>query len=62
MADLQLQLTAEEQKYLRELLENVLKETEVEEHRTRKPSFREYVIQKERLIRQVLAKLPPPAA
>lgn len=57
MAELQLTLTAEERTYLVGLLEQVLKEVQVEEHRTRTPSFREYINHQEELIRQVLGKL-----
>ncbi|HEX4591396.1 MAG TPA: hypothetical protein VH120_15785 [Gemmataceae bacterium] len=56
MADTQLTLTANERDQLVELLQEVLKETRVEEHRTRAPSFREIVLQKERAIASVLGK------
>ena len=61
MADTQLTLTAEEREYLVSLLENVLKETRVEEHRTRTPSFREHVLHREELIASLLGKLGKPA-
>ena len=60
MAEHQMTLTAEEHEFLRELLEGVLKETRVEEHRTRKLSYREYVVHKEELINGLLNKLRQP--
>ena len=63
MAELQLALTAEEREYLVGLLENVLKEKRVEEHRTRTPTYREDVLRQENLIVAVLSKLgKPPVA
>jgi len=61
MADNPITLTAEEQDQLADLLQEVLKETRVEEHRTRSPSFREVVLKKEQLIASVLRKLGKPA-
>ena len=61
MGELQLTLTAEEREYLVNLLETVLKDTRVEEHRTRTPSYREFVLRQEELINQVLSKLQQPA-
>jgi hypothetical protein len=61
MNELQLTLTAEERKYLVDLLEVTLKETQVEEHRTRTPSYRQHVLQQEGLIVQLLNKLRPSA-
>jgi hypothetical protein len=57
MADLQLTLTDPERQYLVNLLETVLKDTQIEEHRTRKPSYREFVLQQETLIDRLLDKL-----
>ena len=57
MAEQQLTLTVEEHEFLRGLLEETLKDTRVEEHRTRKPSYREYVLHKEDLIVGLLNKL-----
>ena len=57
MADVQLTLTAEERECLVGLLEAALKETRVEEHRTRTPSYREHVVRQEDLIAAVLRKL-----
>jgi len=57
MTETQVRLAAEEQTFLTELLERTLKSTLVEEHRTRKPSYREAVIRQERLIAGILEKL-----
>jgi hypothetical protein len=38
MPDIQISLTSEEREWLQGLLETFLKETQVEEHRTRTPS------------------------
>jgi len=62
MAELQLTLTAEERDYLAGLLETVLKDTRVEEHRTRTPSYREHIIHKEDVIVALLSKLGKPVA
>ena len=61
MADLQVAFTAEERKFLSDLLEEILKERRIEEHRTRKPSYREHVIHDEALISSVLRKVKPSA-
>jgi hypothetical protein len=57
MPELQVQLTEEEHAFLVGLLEVTLKDTRIEEHRTRKPSYREYILHKEDLIAAVLGKL-----
>jgi hypothetical protein len=58
MAELQLPLSAEEHQYLVELLEEKLKETEIEEHRTDSPRYREkVVVRQERVIESLLNKL-----
>ena len=57
MADIQVTLTAEESQCLQELLERVLKDIKVEEHRTRAPAYRENVIRQEELIQKVLNKV-----
>jgi hypothetical protein len=57
MADLQCTFTKEETDHLVEVLEAQLKETRVEEHRTRTPSYREAVLRNEELLASVLAKL-----
>jgi hypothetical protein len=61
MAELQLTLTAEEREYLANMLEMMLKEKRVEEHRTRTLTYRQYVVHEEDLIRSVLGKLGRPA-
>jgi hypothetical protein len=57
MAEHQLTLTAEERQYLQELLEITLKETQIEEHRTRKPTYRKEVLRREDLTQALLTKL-----
>jgi len=57
MADTSLSLIAEERSYLIQLLETTLKNHRVEEHRTRTPTYREQILQEEKLIEQMLAKL-----
>jgi hypothetical protein len=57
MTELQMTITAEERQYLVGLLEGILKETLVEEHRTRTPIYREDVLQQEQLIQELLNKL-----
>jgi hypothetical protein len=61
MAELHLTLTAEEIRFLAELLELVLKDTRIEEHRTRTPSYREHVIRQKDLLLALLNKLAVPA-
>jgi hypothetical protein len=57
MAELQVTLTTEEHRFLVELLERCLKDTQIEEHRTRTPSYREHVLHQEELMTALLAKL-----
>jgi hypothetical protein len=57
MPDAQLTLTADERSYLGGLLEEILKEKRVEEHRTRTPSYRQRVTHEEDLINSLLKKL-----
>jgi len=57
MAESQLVLTAEERQFLTGLLEMAMKETRVEEHRTRTPNYRKFVLQQEHLIAALLGKL-----
>ena len=57
MAETQPTLTADERQFLIGLLQTSLKETLVEEHRTRAPSYREHIVRSENLIRGILAKL-----
>jgi len=60
MSELQLTLSAEERTFLVGLLETVLKDTRIEEHRTRTPSYREHILHKEDLIAALLSKLGQP--
>ena len=62
MTDCQLTLNDEERGYLVEILERALKEAQIEEHRTRTPSYREHVLHDEGLIAGLLAKLGHRAA
>jgi hypothetical protein len=61
MADAQLTVTNEEREYLVGLLETVLKDKRIEEHRTRAPTYREHVLHQEDLITALLSKLGQPA-
>jgi hypothetical protein len=54
-------LTAEEYEFLRGLLEVALKDTRVEEHRTRTLTYREHILHRENLIEELLNKLRQPA-
>lgn len=60
MSDVQLSLTKPERECLVGILERVLKETRIEEHRTRAPTYREHVVDQEQLISSVLTKLGQP--
>jgi hypothetical protein len=62
MTDCQLTLNDVERGYLVEILERALKEAQIEEHRTRTPSYREHVLHDEELIAGLLAKLGHRAA
>lgn len=57
MSDVQLSLTADERNYLADLLQTTLKNTRIEEHRTRTPTYREHVVHQEELIVGLLSKL-----
>jgi hypothetical protein len=57
MADQNLTLTSEERDCLIGLLQAILKETLVEEHRTKTLTYRQYIVQKEHLVESVLSKL-----
>jgi hypothetical protein len=57
MAELQVTLTAEERQYLLNLLEWTLKETLIEEHRTRTLTYREHVLHREGVVQGLLNKL-----
>jgi hypothetical protein len=61
MAESQLTLTTEERDFLVDFLETALKDTRVEEHRTRTLSYRELVLKQEHLIAALLSKLGRPA-
>ncbi len=56
----QIVLTKEEHKFLAELLEEALKNTRVEEHRTRTMSYRENVVHHKELLLSILTKLGRP--
>ena len=60
VTEMQIQFTSEERKFLCDLLQNMLKNTQVEEHRTRTPSYRKHIVHEEELIRAVLDKLQEP--
>jgi hypothetical protein len=57
MAEVHVTLTAEERQFLADLLEILLKDTRVEEHRTRSPGYREHVLHRGELIAALLSKL-----
>ena len=57
MDDFQVTLNAKECQYLLELLKGTLKDMCVEEHRTRTPKYREYVIEQETIAEGLLNKL-----
>jgi len=60
MTDLQITLTAEEREGLVRLLETALKDTRIESHRTRTPTFREHLLHQENVIMSLLTKLGQP--
>ena len=60
MSGLQFTLTDAERECLVDLLERALKETRVEEHRTRAPTYREHLTTREDLITSLLGKLGQP--
>jgi hypothetical protein len=57
MAEQQLTLSDEERAFLADFLQKSLKEMRVEEHRTRTPSYREFILEREHLINGLLQKL-----
>jgi len=57
MPDVPLTLTPEERDLLVSLLETVMKEALVEEHRTESSAFRERIVKREHLISSILGKL-----
>jgi hypothetical protein len=60
MAESQFELSADERSFLVSLLEIAQKETRIEEHRTRAPSYREHIVHQGDLIAELLAKLKAP--
>lgn len=62
MTELQLTLSAEEREYLVELLGTTLRNTQIEEHRTRTPTYRQHVLHQEDVIQGLLNKLRQPPA
>jgi hypothetical protein len=60
MAEMQLPLNDEERAFLVGLLEVTLKDTRVEEHRTRTLTYREHILHKEHVIAALLSKLGQP--
>jgi hypothetical protein len=57
MSDTTLTLNQDEREFLVGLLQNTLKTTRIEEHRTRTPSYREHVMHNEELLISMLQKL-----
>ena len=57
MTDVQVTLTEGECTFLAEFLQKALKDMRVEEHRTRTPSYRELIIERENLVAALLQKL-----
>jgi hypothetical protein len=57
MTELSLTLSEEERRFLVGLLDVVRKDTLLEEHRTRTPSYREHILHREQLIDNLLHKL-----
>lgn len=62
MAESSLNMTDEERRFLVELLEIALKDTRVEEHRTRTLTYRDHILHREHLITDLLQKLGKPVA
>jgi hypothetical protein len=62
MAEQSLTLSDQERQMLQELLETMLKETKIEEHRTRTLSYRQFVVEREKALESVLNKLRKPTA
>jgi hypothetical protein len=60
MADTTLTLTADECDTLVRLLEETLKATRIEEHRTRVPSARQVILKQEDIVASILRKLGKP--
>jgi hypothetical protein len=62
MAEFQITLSADEREYLGRLLQVALKETRIEEHRTRTPTFRDHIVHQEEVIVELLRKLGQPSS
>jgi hypothetical protein len=62
MAEHALTLSDQERRVLLELLDEMLKETKIEEHRTRNLSYRQFVVEREKALESVLNKLRQPTA
>ena len=60
MAESQLTLTGEEREFLVGLLTTALRDTRIEEHRTRAPTYREHILHREDLMAALLNKLGQP--
>lgn len=60
MVETQLRLSNEECALLVEILEDVLKSTRVEEHRTRTLTYREHIVHNKEVIVKLLEKLGHP--
>lgn len=57
MTECQFNITTEERDLLVEVLEDVLREIRVEEHRTRAPGYRERILRREDLIGDMIHRL-----
>jgi hypothetical protein len=62
MNEFQLPVSSAERDFLIRFLEDALKETRIEEHRTRTPSYREHIVEREEIIAGLLEKLAQPVA
>ena len=62
MNDVQISISSEERRFLIGFLEEALKGTRIEEHRTRTPSYREHIVEREEIITRLLDKLGQPVA
>lgn len=57
MTECKVTLNEKECEFLRGTLNAVLKEAQVEEHRTRAPAYREHILEREEMINGLLSKL-----
>jgi hypothetical protein len=57
MTDLQLNLTEAERQFLIELLQESLREIEIEEHRTKTLGYRKLILNQEAMIQRLLDRL-----